>query len=47
VTLLLTPDQARELVRANTTGALALTVRGAQAVAGSPSAAPSATTSGG
>jgi pilus assembly protein CpaB len=47
VTLLLTPDQARELVRANTTGALALTVRGAQAVAASPSAAPSATTSGG
>jgi Flp pilus assembly protein CpaB len=47
VTLLLTPDQARELVRANTTGALALAVRGAQTVAASPSAAPSPTPTGG
>jgi pilus assembly protein CpaB len=37
VTLLVTPEQARELVRADTTGALALTVRGAQSVAASPS----------
>jgi pilus assembly protein CpaB len=43
VTLLLTPDQARELVRANTTGSLAIAVRGTQTVAASPSPAPSAT----
>ncbi len=47
VTLLLTPEQARELVRANTTGAVALAVRGAQTVAASPSAATSAASSGG
>jgi pilus assembly protein CpaB len=47
VTLLVTPEQARELVRANTTGALALTVRGAQTVAASPSPTASATPGGG
>jgi Flp pilus assembly protein CpaB len=47
VTLLLNPDQARELVRANTTGALALAVRGTQPVAASPSPAPSPAPSGG